>query len=227
MRNYTSLFFITCSIVVTSLFAVETAFAATDGPLDPATVTAGIFVAPGEIWVSPASAQSIDGSFADIPLGPGIGAGNLSNSLDGTLYPFSIPAGATIDGIEVNVLALKFLNEARLRVQLVQGGLLTGDVKLSGTLSSGAVPIIFGGSSDLWGAAWADTDFDSTFAVVVVAELTAGTLTGVQVDGIQVTVHYTAAAAVPTASRWTLVGLALCLSVLGFVVVYRMRRRIG
>jgi hypothetical protein len=109
-------------------------------------------------------------------------------------FGFSIPSGATIDGIEYDIEALE--NPTRGST-LVVGG-LSWDAgshnvtKNTSPLTTSETIKVLGGSTDTWGRTWSDTDFSNTnFRAYIGA--TASIYDAIQVDHIQVKVYYTEA----------------------------------
>jgi hypothetical protein len=156
------------------------------------------------IWFTPENAVASDDSDAQTLIG---GFGNEStDNLRCTNY-FSaadIPAGATIDGIEVQIeRASQFITlVSDLKVSLFSGGVDVGDNKASATtwLSTDAFQVypVSGGSTDKWG--WLPTRallIDSGFGVQLQAKSSHTSAHNVYVDVIQCRVYYTE---VPTGS---------------------------
>lgn len=77
------------------LVLVACAVANTTGPNAPASAAVS---GTGTAWSSPASALTSDGVFASVFVSPG----GTSNQLQVTNFGFAIPAGATINGIQVD-----------------------------------------------------------------------------------------------------------------------------
>ncbi len=114
----------------------------------------------------------------------------------------SVPAGATINGIEVRMYGSTTLTPDYSYFNI---GSNSG-APLSVTQKSIALPVdptaasyvTMGSTSDLWGGldtprAWLPADFDSTFDVAGAWGATAATM--VKIDNIQIRVTYTPAAA--------------------------------
>ena len=84
----------------------------------------------------------------------------------GSNFGFSIPEGATIDGILVEILQ-KGNNTVENSIKIVKGGTIQGDENSTEvSLPSTYTYVSYGGSDDLWGLSWSDTDINaSTFGV--------------------------------------------------------------
>lgn len=150
-----------------------------------------------------------------------------TNTLKITGLGFNVPAGATIKGIEVDVYRrtnrTNGVND--VTVKLLKAGVATGNNKatsgfwpvvapppLFGGLGgvqqltvqgTGGIEQVYGGATDLWGAAWTPTDVnDATFGFEIIANVasTSWTTGGITfVDGnaqtpVTVKVYYIAAA---------------------------------
>ena len=128
---------------------------------------------------------------------------NRSYYIVGQGFGFSIPTGATINGIVVTLQAQSYDaqgagNNARdYSVKIVKNNTITGTDKstLASLTPNGTwVNRTYGSSTDLWGETWTAADINnSNFGIAYSAELTTspkGTVT-VQVRNLRITVHYT------------------------------------
>ena len=154
-------------------------------------------------WTDPGNVTADDAANASTAFG----ALSQSDSLFADLYGFSIPSGATIDGIEVKYeRVLPQWGEGAPTVtstdlQLAEGGVVIGtvDTDLSDWTFS-VVAVTRGSDSDDWGAALTPEIVNSdTFGVRLEATWDAalGTTDTAEVDYIQINVHYTEAASFP------------------------------
>lgn len=122
-------------------------------------------------WVAPAQSNSL--AIADIAgqTYPQYGVYNSTDWLKLTGWNFSIPAGATIEGIFIN-LALynfSFSNQGDLSlgaIQLVKGGLITGTPKFPNSIlpyytNVQAPNLSAGASTDMWGLALSPADVNN------------------------------------------------------------------
>jgi hypothetical protein len=142
-----------------------------------------------DAWSNPDNAKTSNNSRAEFlsSFPPG-----TSYYLKATNFGLSVPAGATIDGIEVQVEKLAELADdvSEENVKLIDElGTAVGDNKAKGGYwSTSEGYVTYGGSSDLWSNTWSETDVnDSDFGVAinVTAEYTA------YIDHIQIKVYYT------------------------------------
>lgn len=168
---------------------------ASSGPRSPGTL-GNENIPTGLDWGDPSNAGASDDSYATRGLGM---SGGFSNYLKATNYGFAIPAGSTINGIEVFVERKGSQADTvkDYRVRAVKGGATGSTDKASATYwptSDGSAT--YGGAADLWGETWTaddinDAGFGAALAAVnddAIAERTAS------VDHISITVHYTPAA---------------------------------
>lgn len=152
--------------------------------------TAGIGT---QAWSNPGRAVSSNDSYATAS----VDDNQVTNYLECTNYGFSIPAGATINGITVNVERNTSAgsNVLDADVLLIKGGVRGSTDRATATAyTTTDVTEAHGGSSDLWGATWTPAEINaSNFGVAFVAQKsgTTGKARTVSVDHISVTVDYT------------------------------------
>lgn len=165
------------------------------GPLYPGTVTTEIGPSGDNDWTNPGNISANDGSEAQITAAT-YDTGDHSYRLRAQNFGFTIPAGATIDGIVVEIEQRSFAGAAEdQEVRLYNGtGTLVGDDKQTATAWPGTATIAtYGGSTDDWNAGLTDADVnDVDFGVAHIVLATANN-TDIGVDFIRVTVHYTEA----------------------------------
>lgn len=166
---------------------------ASSGPLYPGTIGTDSSVGTAT-WTSTSNIGANDNSTANCQFTGD--NGQDSEYIKGTNFGFSIPSGATIDGIIVEVGGNSniFGTVDDHSVRLVKGGTIGGDNKASGTdYTTSETNRTYGSSSDLWGLSFTDSDINnSTFGVVYSGNRVVGTdnLT-LLLDYIRITVHYT------------------------------------
>ncbi|HEU0187968.1 MAG TPA: DUF6701 domain-containing protein [Gallionellaceae bacterium] len=145
-------------------------------------------------WTNPARAISSNNSYATASVD-----GTISRYLQCTGYNFAIPAGATINGITVNVerrsssTANGGSRDAAMR--LVKAGVIgTTDRATATTYTTADVVQAHGGAADLWGAAWTPADINAAnfgAAFAATKPNAAGAAQTVSVDHVPITVTYT------------------------------------
>lgn len=117
-----------------------------------------------------------------------------------TGYGFSIPSGATITGIEVKFVGRVSTSSGTSggiiqTAKIVKGGTITGtaqdtDNNILSAVSD--VTVILGGSSNLWGTTWTDSDINaSNFGVAISINATGGKFMDCGCNSIEITVYYT------------------------------------
>lgn len=129
-----------------------------------------------------------------------------------TGFGFSIPAGATILGIVVEVewnrenTGQPILGHARI----VKSGSLAGTDKNSGLVTATTDTYqTFGGPTDLWGQSWTASDINSSgFGAGSRMRANGGTATEVRIDHIRITVYWEPAQAEPGAGSISVAGFA-------------------
>jgi hypothetical protein len=116
---------------------------------------------------------------------------------------FTIPEGATINGIEVDVKKSYSTSGGVVSDGAASGVRLIVDPSISTAIVAASPAtwptsntwVTYGGPTALWGATWAADNFNSvTFGVDLSAAQTNGAAATAYVDNIKVTVYYTAPA---------------------------------
>lgn len=148
-------------------------------------------------WNSPGNITASDNTRSDSNYTSGAGT-FYTNYLKATNFGFSIPAGATIEGIVVEVEKLSDGNTANYyaydtEIKIIKGGTIGSTNKATAThWPTSEAFASYGGASDLWGETWSAADINgSTFGVAVSAAIyTTGSFIRIYVDSIRITVYY-------------------------------------
>lgn len=145
-------------------------------------------------WTNPANAVSSNNSYSTASVD-----GTATNYLRCTNYGFTIPAGATINGITVNVerrsssTADGGSRDAAMR--LVKGGVIGATDRATATMYPTADAYeAHGGATDLWGANWMPSDINTAnfgAAFAATKPNAAGAAHTISADHIQITVDFT------------------------------------
>lgn len=180
----------------------------TAGPSFPGTVANDSSAGDGD-WSNPSNVGATDTTYATIVLN-GTGAVLTSHYLKATTFGFSIPSGATVNGISASVIrkasqqtSTKFAVDSS--VKLVKGGTIGGtdkaDTSTKYLTSDGTAT--YGGSADLWGQTWLYSDINaSNFGIAFASDGNAFTNNQtVSVDSITLSVTYTASGGTTTVRR--------------------------
>jgi hypothetical protein len=163
------------------------------GPLNGSTFTVVAISGSNQTWINPGNVAASDNTYATFGNLTG-GAGVYTDYLQATGFNFSIPNGATISGIVVEVeRSDPNFRTADYSIRIVKGGTIGSTDKSSGAIypSSDSYQA-YGNAGDLWGETWTAADInDPGFGVAIAAERTSagGTAAG-QVDNIRITVFY-------------------------------------
>lgn len=167
---------------------------ASQGPNSGATFSSVSRGVGSTVWLNTGNASASDNAYAQI-----VGTTNLSQYLQATNFSFSIPSGGTVNGILVEVEQKTGATGAGFEssVKIVKGGSILGTDKSTNiSLSPSDTYRSYGGSADLWGLTWADTDINASTFGVGFSIGNGGKGTGsCDVDHIRITVFYTAVAA--------------------------------
>lgn len=145
-------------------------------------------------WNTPENAISQDDQFAYTF---SVSSGVYTDWLRATNFGFSIPVGATIDGIEVRfdkfASAINSIQDSSLRLRKSTGqvGDDKADTETYWDGSDTDTYTVYGGASDNWNAGLIYSDInDSNFGVDLSAYHAAG-LRNARVDHVQIKVYYT------------------------------------
>lgn len=171
---------------------VATAILGPQGPLSPFTVTDDSSI--GTVaWSTPNNAMTSDNTYSEVT----IADNQTTHYLKATNFGFSIPTGATIDGILVEIEAVRLSGggENWSSVKLIKNGVIGGANRTSAGSSISAVenydPIpATGGATDLWGESWTPADINNSNFGVVASFGPSGAST-TRVDHIRMTIYFT------------------------------------
>ena len=177
-------------------------YALSVGPNYPSTIVDN--AATGTIaWSNPMNATSSDAIYAQTA--PLSGNPGFSHYLEATNFGFSVPVGAMINGIVIevqkkwdNTSAGATLVDSEVKVVKSNGSIGTvNEATTTQNWPATETYISYGSSSDLWGETWLYSDINnSNFGVVVSAKGTGGGVLGnptADIDTFRITVYYTAA----------------------------------
>jgi LPXTG-motif cell wall-anchored protein len=156
----------------------------------------------GSSWSNTGNITTDDTSYATLSISNN---GN-SHYLNATNYGFSIPTGATINGIQVSIMRQSSSNSGGSSinddvVQLIKGGTRVGTDKGTSTDWPTTMSVAgYGSASDLWSTTWTPADINaSNFGVALSGHNQSFTSSRTaSVDYMQITVTYTAAAPADT-----------------------------
>lgn len=137
-----------------------------EGPNSPGTVSTSN-VCGTENWSNTSNATASDNSYA---VANNNNPGSLGSfSLDMTNFGFSLPAGSTVDGIEVTIERKCSDNSGTewcedYQLEMLKAGSGTGDDKAATGVkwATSDATISYGASNDLWGAAWEASDINAS-----------------------------------------------------------------
>lgn len=166
--------------------------ATSSGPFGPSTTVDDATVGT-LIWGSPNNAQASDNVYATCT----IDAVANSHYLKATNFGFSVPIGATINGILVEVQKKK-AGTALITdnmVNIVKSNGSFGTTNKADTITAWPTSeayASYGSSSDLWGETWTSADINNAnFGVGISANFTISMSTNASIDYIRTTVYYT------------------------------------
>lgn len=147
-------------------------------------------------WSTPTNIYTSNNAYAYISLS----IEQRSHWLRATNFGFTIPAGATINGIKVEIE--KKSNSTGIEdgsVKIVKGGAESGTEHASGAFwPTTDTRITYGGSTDKWGLTWTVANINASNFGISIAASNAWTSGRVAyVDHIRITVYYTAPPPLP------------------------------
>lgn len=174
--------------LVASTSSSPSAIAATKSP----TVQANNAATGTNLWTWPFGANKFPAMST-----PFLTAGQLSEYLQLSGFGFSILSGATITGIQVNMIRERGSPDVQeVRVSLVKtGSVIQTANKSIGAIWASHLSVTFGGPTDLWGTTWSPADVNAAGFGAVVAVKNPGVNNDAQgtVDDLTITVYYTLA----------------------------------
>lgn len=151
-------------------------------------------------WSNPGNITASDNTYATCS-NP-TSSFDLSNYLSATNFGFSIPSGSVINGITVLIERKAQSNgstfydvDNRVRIIKSDGSIGTTDKASATRWSTTEATFNYGGSSDLWGLSWSDSDINNSNFGSVLSVLSYEDNIGpgviASVDNIQITIDYT------------------------------------
>lgn len=166
-------------------------------------------------WDSPANAAgSSTGDYASVTAATG--GSEYSHYLKLTNFGFSIPSGATIDGVQVRIRVVGVVESSGSwawdKVRLInESGTVGTANKATGNLPTVFSLVTFGGTSDTWSAEASAINWNDADSGVAIAVGTTPAVSGTNiayVDHVEILITYTPAATPPPAPRRTIIGQA-------------------
>ena len=144
-------------------------------------------------WNSPDNAKTSDNVRSSAVF---TGTNQVSHYLKATNFGFSIPNGATIDGIKVEVEKRQSFGGTTVednKVRIVKGGSIgSTDKAEGGDWNAGTdATSTYGSSSDLWGETWTVSDINASNFGFVISAKNGAIAPDAEVDHILITVTYT------------------------------------
>ena len=166
-------------------------------------------------WTDPSNAtgDGTDGNYASLIA---TASSEYTHYLKLTNYGFSIPAGAPLNGVQLQVRAQGIASGtgyfAWNAVRLVNASGTIGSAnKATGTLNSSPTTTSFGGSADTWAGEASAIDWNDADAGCAISVGTTPTITGdsyLYAYWVQIIITYTEAPAAGTSPRRTVIGRA-------------------
>lgn len=146
-------------------------------------------------WINTGNITANDGTYTNTSVAVNSNT-NGSHYLKATNFGFSIPSGATIDGITVVFRRMATPIPAKdSQVKIVKGGTIGSTSLHSGTNWDGTAfrSDTYGGATNLWGETWTHTDINSSTFGVVLSCLSSSfkQTTTPRVDYVEITINYT------------------------------------
>jgi len=170
----------------------------------PNHASVGLTSGAGSNWLNPTYITAADALYASAALN----RNGTSRYLRSRAYGFTIPTGATIDGIEVSVNRRSNNNNFGLSIndsslQLVKNGTIFGSNYATATDWPTTMDVAnYGGATDLWGTTWTPADINSIDFGVALSVLNESAFSNktAYVDYMQITVYYTLPVAITSFS---------------------------
>lgn len=173
------------------LFLPATCFGISQGPNSPTSGTDDAS-AGTVIWLHPGNITASDVVYSTSVLPA---AGVTTHYLKALTFNFSIPARATISGIQLEINRHYLAGSgapADVTVSLVRAGTIESTNKAGVGWATTDRYDSFGGASDLWSASWTPSDInDANFGAVLSTQWSGISGTTLSVDHYRMTVTYT------------------------------------
>ena len=166
--------------------------AVTLGPLSGSVFTNIALSGSSTSWSNTSNAALSDDLYVGIPINSLSSSGQYTDYLQVTNFGFSVPSGATINGISVEIERGDINNAKDYAVRIVKGGEIgTTDKSLSPAWSAETY-VSYGGATDLWGNAWVYSDINaSNFGVAFSCKKQGGGANPApKVDHVRITITY-------------------------------------
>lgn len=185
---------------------------ASQGPQSPGT--AGNNSGVGSIdWSSPNNAKVSDNAYATVSPSP---FDVLSHYLTVSNFGFTIPAGATINGITVEIERKASANGVNNitdnSVKIIKSSGSLGATNKADTVSLWPTSDAFatyGSAADVWGETWLSSDINNAnFGVAIAVNMNYSTTVTASIDFIRITVDYTPLSPVPNGPNYATVATA-------------------
>ncbi|MFN8458290.1 MAG: hypothetical protein U0401_27170 [Anaerolineae bacterium] len=182
--------FVMMIVVGLTAMVATAALADSSGPRNAGTGTSVSAGSGTSAWTNPGNITTVGSPYATVNLP----SGGTTQYLQGTNYGFTIPAGATINGITVVINRQSnsfFITDSTVR--LLKAGALVGSNLASGTTwpTNSFATATYGDTANLWGTTWTPADINNTnFGVALSAVSSSPLSRTLDVDYIQVTVTY-------------------------------------
>jgi hypothetical protein len=162
----------------------------TAGPNSPGTLADDAAI--GTLtWGTTSNAAASDDAYASVT-----GAGAAADHyLKASNFGFSIPSGATIDGITVEIEMSKTgpgaPNDSTVKIVKADGSIGSTNKGTAVNITTTDTYRTYGGAADLWSETWTDADINDVDFGVVFSSTHSGNST-TRIDHIRITVNYTA-----------------------------------
>ena len=146
-------------------------------------------------WTNPNNAKVEDGNTAETVLNS-----QTSHYLKATNFGLSIPVGATINGILVEIKKKQVIDGNYIKdslVKIVKSDGSFGTTNKADTIDYWTGTLLYssyGSSSDLWGENWTPADINNANFGTVISAIGITTACTVYIDCIRMTVYYTTGA---------------------------------
>lgn len=139
-------------------------------------------------WTNPGNAAASDNAYATCSLSSNV----QSHYLKATNFGFSIPTGAAIAGIVVEIERSQVDSGiSDNRVRIVKGGVIGSTNKTEGAWPTSDAYQTYGADDDLWGETWTAADINSSGFGVAISAINTNVFGRVaSIDHVRITVYY-------------------------------------
>lgn len=181
--------FLICKLLISDLRAQ------TSGPYNASTFSNMALSGSTTNWVNTENAENSDNRYASVATNSLSGNGDYTDYFYASNFKFSLPLGAVIYGIEIQIERGDVNNCKDHSVRIVKGGVPGSENKAVSPAWSSEATRTYGGVADLWSDIWTASDINSAdFGIVFsVKKQGGGANPQPRIDHVSIVVYHSSA----------------------------------